>query len=71
MCRRAFIFCGKNAALTFVSVSFGGWGGGVDKLWTAETSEGWMVIVAGQGVIWGSVGLSREFRYPLSSEGQE
>ena len=44
-----------------------GGGGGVvvDKVWTVETSEGWMVIHAGQGVIWEVVGLSGQFRYPL------
>ena len=51
--------------LTFVTVSFGGGGGGVDKLWMAETSEGWAGIVAGHRVIWGTAGGSREFRYPI------
>ena len=45
------------------------WGGGVDKLWMVETSEGWMVIVAGHRVIWGTAGLSGAFRYLLSSRG--
>jgi len=35
----------------------------------AETSTWWMVIVAGQGLFWGSAGLSGVFRYPLISRG--
>ena len=46
-------------------------GGGVDNLWIVETSEGWMVIHAGQGVIWEVAGLSGRFRYHLSTRAKE
>ena len=40
----------------------------VHNLWTGFFPEGWDGKRAGQGVIWGTAGLSGEFQYPLKGE---
>ena len=61
-------FAGGVMLLTFVTVSFGGGVGAVNPVDNWKRPPGGRVSLQVSRVIWETVGGSREFRYPLTSE---